>query len=220
MTEHDHRGQMRLNGENLCNHERYKRTALLYDFLDAPWERMYRTWRPHLLHDLRGQVLEAGIGTGRNLPHYPEHVHVTCLDFSQEMLHHARKRSSEACCTFSFVHDDACSMKLLHNDQFDWVVAFFLCCVIPPQMQMSVIEQIHRVLKPEGRFRLIEMVWSKNPAIRFRQQLFAPIVKRLYGAGFDRNTLEHLQQFQGLTVESTRFLKHDVYLLIEGSKTG
>jgi hypothetical protein len=30
--------------------------------LDYPWERQYRHWRPRLVGDLHGEVLEAGVG--------------------------------------------------------------------------------------------------------------------------------------------------------------
>jgi len=72
------------------------------------------------------------------------------------------------------------------------------------------------VLKPGGRFRLLEMVYSKNERIRKKQAAFAPFVEKVYGARFDRNTLRYLEQSATLTVSSTSFLKDDTYLLIEG----
>jgi len=72
------------------------------------------------------------------------------------------------------------------------------------------------VLKLGGRFRLLEMVYSKNRKIRKRQDFFAPFVEKVYGARFDRNTLRHLEQSSKLKVTNTSFLKDDVYLLIEG----
>ncbi len=50
---------------------KYDATAWFYDILDFPWELQYRRWRPALVGDVRGSVLEAGVGTGRNLPYYP-----------------------------------------------------------------------------------------------------------------------------------------------------
>jgi hypothetical protein len=49
---------------------KYDITAWFYDILDYPWERQYRNWRPQLVGDVRGKVLEAGVGTGRNLKYY------------------------------------------------------------------------------------------------------------------------------------------------------
>ena len=73
-------------------------------------------------------------------------------------------------------------------------------------------------LKPGGQFRLLEMVYSKTPHIRKRQDLFTPFVEKVYGARFDRKTLDHVINSERLRVLKTNYLKHDVYLLIDGIK--
>ena len=87
---------------------------------------------------------------------------------------------------------------------------------MPDDLQPLAIEQFARVLKPGGRFKLLEMVYSKNERLRKRQETFAPFVEKIFGARFDRNTLEYLKQSPTLEVTHTSFLKDDVYLLIEG----
>jgi demethylmenaquinone methyltransferase/2-methoxy-6-polyprenyl-1,4-benzoquinol methylase len=203
--------------KNRANRDRYNITAWFYDILDYPWEMQYRKWRPQLLSGVSGEVLEVGVGTGRNLPHYPAGVtHLTALDFSPAMLQHARRRAQGAACPVLFVQDDVCTMSSIPSDKFDWVVACFLCCVLPAEYQDQALSQISRVLKPGGRFCLLEMVYSKDEKLRRRQDRFAPFVEKVYGARFDRNTLEHAKHTPGLVVTGTRFVKHDTYLLIEG----
>jgi ubiquinone/menaquinone biosynthesis C-methylase UbiE len=168
---------------NLLNQKRYGVTAWFYDILDWPWERQYRKWRPQILADVSGEVLEAGVGTGRNLAYYPKDVQLTALDFSAAMLKHASKRSGGAVCTVEFVQEDATRMESIPSSAFDWVIAFFLCCVLPDELQDQAIAEFSRVLKPGGRFRLLEMQYSKMPAVRKRQDFFAPFVRKVYGAG-------------------------------------
>ena len=72
--------------ENLSLRAKYNITAMFYDILDYPWERIYREWRPWLLGDLRGKVLEAGVGTGRNFQHYHESVELTGVDLDVYLL--------------------------------------------------------------------------------------------------------------------------------------
>ncbi len=201
---------------NLLNQKRYAFTAWFYDILDYPWELQDRQWRPGLLADVSGEVLEAGVGTGRNLRHYPPHVNLTALDFSPAMLRKAMKRSRTASCKVRFVHEDAARMESVPSGSYDWVVAFFLCCVMPQELQDHAIREFARVLKPGGRFRLLEMQYSKNPHLRKRQDRFAPFVEKVYGARFDRHTLTHVQNNQDLRVTVTRYIKHDTYLLIDG----
>ncbi len=206
----------RFANENLLLQAKYNLTAIFYDILDYPWERIYKKWRPALLADIRGTVLEAGVGTGRNLRHYHHTVELVGVELSERMLEKARKRTKTCQCEIELIHEDATIMKTVDANQFDWVFSTFMCCVMPDDLQELAIEQFGRVLKPGGRFRLLEMVYSKNKKIRRRQDFFAPFVEKIYGARFDRNTLRHLEQSSKLKVTNTSFLKDDVYLLIEG----
>jgi ubiquinone/menaquinone biosynthesis C-methylase UbiE len=205
---------------NLLNQKRYAVTAWFYDILDYPWERQYRKWRPALLGDLTGEVLEAGVGTGRNLEHYPSGVPVTAVDFSSAMLKRAVKRCNKIVCTVQFVHEDASRMESIPTGRYDWLVSFFLCCVLPGELQNQAVAEFARVLKPGGRFRLLEMQYSADPHLRKRQDRFAKFVETVYGARFDRETLRHVQNNPDLRVTGTRYLKHDTYLLIEGVRNG
>ncbi len=207
---------MKTHKTNVLLQSKYNITALFYDFLDYPWERVYRKWRPSLVGDLLGKVLEAGVGTGRNLEFYSSNADVLGIDLSPAMLRKAEKRRSKAKCSVSLRNEDATVMASIESGQFDWVVSTFMCCVMPDEIQVDAIEQFARVLKPGGKFRLLEMVYSKNKATRKKQERFAPFVEKVYGARFDRNTLRHLESSSTLTVTKTSFLKDDTYLLIEG----
>ena len=197
---------------------KYRITAWFYDILDYPWERAYRRWRPGLLADVRGAVLEAGVGTGRNLRHYHPHVQLTGIDLSPHMLKRASKRANAAASSVELRHDDATTMQSVPSGQYDWLISTFLCCVMPNELQPLAIEQFERVLKPGGHFKLLEIVYSKNPRLRRRQQRLAPFVEKVYGARFDRNTLSYIQKAPHLKITRTTFLKHDTYLLIEGTR--
>ena len=202
--------------QNAALRAKYDRTAFFYDLLDFPWEMIYRNWRPKLIGDVRGKVLEAGVGTGRNLPHYHPSVELVGIDLNDRMLGKAARRAKTSSCKIELTQDDATVMRSLEDNQFDWLVSTFMCCVMPNELQTAAIEQFGRVLKPGGRFRILEIVYSKHRKIRHRQDLFAPFVEKVYGARFDRHTLRYLEQSAKLQVTGTSYLKDDVYLLIEG----
>lgn len=204
--------------ENKLLQAKYSITAWFYDILDYPWERQYRNWRPLLLKDIHGSVLEAGVGTGRNLKHYSSDVDLTGIDLSAEMLERAAKRSKYAACNVNLYHEDATIMRSIPSDHFDWVFSTFLCCVMPDNLQPIAIKQFERILKPGGRFRLIEMIYSKNPKLKKRQEFVAPFVEKVYGARFDRHTLDYIQKSSKLKISKTYFLKEDIYLVIEGMR--
>jgi ubiquinone/menaquinone biosynthesis C-methylase UbiE len=197
---------------------KYEITSWVYDVLDYPWERQYRQWRPSLLQDLSGRVLEVGVGTGRNLQHYTHEAQVVGVDLSPAMLSIARKRMKQAVCDVSLLQNDATRLSNVQTGQFDWYVATFLYCVLPDELQPLALGEMVRVLKPGGRFRILEIVYSKDPRLFRRQQRLARLVEMVYGARFDRQTLRFLQQNNCVEISETRFLKADTYLLIEGYK--
>lgn len=197
---------------------KYRATSWLYDVLDYPWERKYRHWRPRLVGDVTGRVLEAGVGTGRNLTHYPADADVTGIDLSTGMLRWARRRARRAACRVTLGHADATHMPDLLAGSFDWYVSTFMYCVMPDASQPLALAEMARLLRPGGRFRLLEMVYSDDPRLRRRQECFAPFVELVYGARFDRRTLDHVRATPGLCVDRQEFIQRDVYLLIEGHR--
>lgn len=207
-----------MHQENRSLQKKYQLTAWFYDFLDYYWERQYRQFRPGILGDVKGNVLEAGVGTGRNLNFYPASINLTGIDLSSNMLRIANKRAKNAPCKITLVKNDATQLSDLPANYFDWYISFFMFCVMPDDLQPLAINQMVRVLKPKGRFKILEMVYSKNAKLLRRQKIFTPLVESVYGARFDRHTLEHLQENVHIKIEKTIFVKDDVYLVIEGEK--
>lgn len=202
---------------NFALRTKYALTGRYYDVLDYPFERLtYRKWRPQLLEDVRGLVLEAGVGTGHNLAHYHPSVQVTGVDLSPVMLQRARAKAKRAACEVDLRVADATVMRDIPSSHFDWVFTTFMCCVMPDELQPAALAQFGRVLKPGGRFRLLEVVWSRDPAVRKVQERIAWLTERLYGARFDRQTRAHIEREPTLEITGTRFLKWDAYLLIDG----
>ena len=162
--------------------------------------------------------MEAGVGTGQNLPFYDPSVELLGIDLSATMLRKAAKRARTARCAVELRKEDATSMTSVPSSHFDWVLSTFMCCVMPRELHPPALEQLARVLKPAGRLRLVEMVFSKQPAVRRRQELLAGFVETVYGARFDPETLRFVEESPQLDVVSTRYLKGDTYLLIDARR--
>ncbi|SVD31751.1 uncharacterized protein METZ01_LOCUS384605, partial [marine metagenome] len=104
----------------------YQRIARWYDLLDAPFERKrYQPIRPLLFADLSGRVLDAGVGTGRNIPFYPQDGDMLGIDLSPAMLTRASRRCDEAGRDVALMEMDVMHTSFEDNS-FDAVVSTFL----------------------------------------------------------------------------------------------
>ncbi len=191
----------------------YQRIARWYDLLDAPFERKrYQPLRPLLFEGLKGRILDAGIGTGRNIPFYPEGAEMVGIDLSPAMLSRAWARRSEVGREVKLMEMDVMHTSFDDNS-FDAVVSSFLFCVLSLEHQLPALKELARICKPGGEIRLLEYNYSQNPRKRFVMRLWAPWVRWAYGAAFDRNTHQYLGD-AGLEEVENRFLVEDIVRLI------
>ena len=187
----------------------YRRIAPFYDFLDGSFERKrYAPIRGTLFAGLDGRILDAGVGTGRNIPHYPDGAEVIGIDLSQAMLAQARARRDGLGSTVPLAAMDVLQTAF-PDSRFDAVVASFVFCVLRPDQQQPALAELARVLKPGGEIRLLDYTWSRQPLRRFVMSLWAPWVRWAYGAGFDREPHRHVEP-AGLVLAEDRFLIDDV----------
>jgi len=191
----------------------YNHIARLYDILDSPFEYVrYRSIRQLLFNGLKGVLLDAGVGTGRNFPYYPDDTKVTGIDVSPAMLERARLRRDKLGTSVDLRQMDVTKMDFA-DDSFDAIVSTFLFCVLAAENQRPALEELHRVCRPGGTIHILEYSISKNPLRRFIMKLWAPWVRYAYGAEFDRNTEQYLE-VAGLELVETRFLYKDIIKLL------
>jgi len=138
----------------------------------------------------RGQVLEIAIGTGRNLPFYPDDVQITGIEISPAMLEIARLRAHSLGRQVKLVVGDAQALPF-PDQSFDTVVCTISLCSIPDERQ--AIAQVWRVLRPGGRFVALEHVRSPNPIIRGLEHLLEPLAVRTQADHLLREPAEIVQ---------------------------
>ncbi|MEE8173120.1 MAG: class I SAM-dependent methyltransferase, partial [Alphaproteobacteria bacterium] len=155
----------------------YQRIARWYDLLDAHFERTrYRPLRPLLFAGLSGRILDAGVGTGRNIPFYPKDDDMVGIDLSPAMLARASLRRDEAGRDVDLLEMDVMNTSFEDNS-FDAVVSSFLFSVLEPEQQVPALKEVARICKPGGEIRLLEYSYSKNVMKRFVMRLWAPWVR-------------------------------------------
>lgn len=142
--------------------------------------------RAELLGKVRGEVLEIGFGTGLNLPFYQEVDQVYALEPNRDVYQLAQKRVFEA--PFHVQHIQASAEKLPFADHsVDNIVSTWTMCSIANLDK--AIQEIHRVLKPQGTLHLIEHVqYHDNNTLKKLQDLLTPIQKVIAdGCHLNRN---------------------------------
>jgi ubiquinone/menaquinone biosynthesis C-methylase UbiE len=148
-----------------------------------------------------GRVLEIGAGSGLNIPHYTDAVeHLFALEPSAYLRDKAAEIAAEAKFSVDFMGASAEAIPLEQN-AVDTVVSSWTLCSIPDIHQ--TLQEIRRVLKPEGRLVFIEHGRSPDPAVSRWQKRLTPVTTRLLGCNPDRqmDTLIADAGFDLLTID-------------------
>ncbi|MBJ9901192.1 class I SAM-dependent methyltransferase [Acinetobacter bereziniae] len=142
--------------------------------------------RAELIKKIRGEVLEIGFGTGLNLPFYQAVDQLYALEPNPDVYRLAQKRIFDT--PFHIQHIQASAEKLPFADHsVENIVSTWTMCSITDLTQ--ALQEIHRVLKPEGNLHLIEHVqYHDNSTLKKLQDLLTPIQKVLAdGCHLNRN---------------------------------
>jgi len=192
---------------------RYNRLAWIYDWLEAPMEWLrFAKWRARLRDRMVGpRVLEVGVGTGKNLPYYPQNVDAVAIDFSHRMLAKALKRGRSEGSKVSLYEMDVQELKF-SGHSFDTVFATFVFCSVPDPV--DGLKELHRVCKPGGKLILLEHMRPGSPLMGLLFDLFNPIVLRTMGANINRRTVENIQK-AGWHIQVEEHLTSDIVRWIE-----
>jgi ubiquinone/menaquinone biosynthesis C-methylase UbiE len=116
-----------------------------------------------LLQEVRGEVLEIGVGTGANLPFYVgAGERITAVDINPARLVGTMNHAQMVNGRHPFIVGCADAQQLPFADkQFDTVVSTLVFCSIPDPA--AALAEVKRVLRPNGRFLLLEHVRGLNP---------------------------------------------------------
>ena len=145
-----------------------------------------RGLRQEQVSPCRGEVLEIGLGSGHNLPFYrtgPEGVdRLVGLEPSRAMTRRAAARIAAAPVRPEIVHAPAEVMPF-GDESFDFVVSSLTLCSVTDAL--AAVEEVHRVLRPSGRFLFLEHGEAQTERGRRWQRRLDPFQRYFVGCRLD-----------------------------------
>jgi len=194
-----------------ASREKFDKKAADYDYLLAPMEKMAMgKWRKNLCSRARGLVLEAGIGTGANLPYYPAGVTVVGVDFSPKMLARAQHKLPKTDAKVELLLADI--EELPFPDLiFDTVITACVFCSVPDPIKG--FKELRRVTKADGRLFLLEHVRSEGPVLGPLMDRINPYWQRLSVSDINRRTENNIIA-AGMEITEVKNLFGDIVKLI------
>lgn len=164
-------------------------------------DQTFAGYRQDVLADVQGDVLEIGFGTGLNLSYYPEHIHkLVAIDANPGVHKLAQKRINHSSITVDHRVLNGEQLPMSDNT-FDSVVSTWTLCSIANIDQ--ALQEIHRVLKPGGRFFFIEHGLSRDRNVQAWQNRLNPLQNIIAdGCNLNRNIRQLVEkQFATVTLK-------------------
>ena len=135
-------------------------------------------YRRRVVGAAHGRVLEIGVGSGINLGLYTSAAHVVGLDPSAKLLSMARAAAGDRPRSIELVEGTAEAIPLPARS-VDTVVTTWTLCSIPDLPK--ALNEIRRVLKPEGRLLFAEHGLAPEPNVVRWQNRLTPLWKQIGG---------------------------------------
>jgi SAM-dependent methyltransferase len=159
----------------------------------------FTEYRSRVLGDAEGCVLEIGIGSGLNLPHYSATVkHVIGLEPSPKLLTMARHAGETAVRSVELVRASAEAIPL-ERETVDTVVSTWTLCSVPAVE--DALGEIRRVLKTDGRLLFVEHGLSPDSRVGRWQDRLTPMWRRIAGGCHLNRPIAQLIEEAGFCIE-------------------
>jgi ubiquinone/menaquinone biosynthesis C-methylase UbiE len=172
----------------------------------------FSRWRKALWSEVRGHdILEVGVGTGKNIPFYPKDKNITAIDISPKMLDKAIKKAKSLGVTARFLEMDVQKLEFEDNS-FDTIVNTCVFCSVPAPI--LGFKEMKRVIRPDGRLLMMEHMRPGKPIMGFFFDLLNPVVVRITGANINRETMQNIESGRW-TVKNEQNIFMDFVKLIE-----
>jgi phosphatidylethanolamine/phosphatidyl-N-methylethanolamine N-methyltransferase len=152
----------------------YRRCAPVYDLAFGGITEAGRKHVVKIINRRKGRVLEVGVGTGLSLPCYGDHLGVTGIDLSPDMLKKARARVGRLeLGNVSALYEMDAGALAFPDESFDTVVAMYVITVVPDAER--VMREFERVCATGGEVILVNHFSQEEGLRGFFERTIAPV---------------------------------------------
>jgi ubiquinone/menaquinone biosynthesis C-methylase UbiE len=175
-----------------------------------------KRWLPHkkrLFNNMQGNILFLALGTGLDIPAFPEGKNITAIDISPEMIKHAQTRVDDYQGTINAQAMDVHEMDF-EDESFDQVFTSCTFCSVPDPV--AGLTALKRVLKPGGELYMFEHTGSNYLPFRPMMKLMSRITEK-FGPSMDRQTVVNVEK-AGFKITEVEHLFLDVVKIIKAHR--
>ncbi|MCI0710695.1 MAG: class I SAM-dependent methyltransferase [Chloroflexi bacterium] len=165
------------------------------------YNRMVANRKHELFSNLSGTVLEIGAGTGANLEFLPADIQYITIEPSLAMQEYLEAETARRGITAD-IRTGIAEEIPLEDQSVDYVISTLVLCSV--QDVPDVVAEIHRVLKPGGKYLFLEHVAAPEKTWMRRWQNIATPAWKIIGDGC------HLNRETWKAVEMAGFSQIDI----------
>ena len=184
----------------------YDSAAKYFDLFRAGDMRRWGQSQQALFKNLKGKVLYIGIGTGQEIVNFPPQLDITAVDLSYEMLRRSETRVQNYDGKIKRCQMDAQTTAFADNS-FDSILTVCVLCSV--KYPVPCLQELKRVLKPEGELLMFEHVLSHNPIYALILKSMSHITEYLEGTYLDRDTVSNVEK-AGFKIHSHQNIYLDI----------
>ncbi|WP_024520519.1 class I SAM-dependent methyltransferase [Bradyrhizobium sp. Tv2a-2] len=157
-------------------------------------------FRQHVVGAAEGRVLEIGVGSGLNFPHYGTAVgSVIGLEPSAELLRMARTRARTAAVPVTLLDASAEAIPL-DSSSMDTIVTTWTLCTIPNASR--ALAEMRRVLRPGGALLFVEHGRAPEAGVARWQDRLDPLWSSFAGGCHLNRKMDDLVTGTGFRIEA------------------
>ena len=175
------------------NYIRGRLNAWVLSFFNDYIDKKLNTRKTQIFKQINAQtIVELGPGVGANFPYYPAEAKVIGIEPNLYMEKALLKNADRHGVNFELMCLQAERLPFEDNS-VDAIVATLVLCTV--EDQKSVLEEIKRVLKPQGRFVCLEHICApkKSFTYKLQQAVFHPWKYLFEGCHVNRHTDKAIQ---------------------------